>query len=476
VHCISSRSIYPSILVTIQAALLSAGVSFAAAPDEQPIYSGAVQKIIDSKCLACHTPEKKKGKLIMTSLELLTKGGDSGKPGIVPGKSGESEIYLRISLPKDHDDHMPPAEKPQPTEKEIAIIKWWIDAGAKPEAPIKDAGVPDELKPTVLELASKVVDQPKEAPKPVITPKELDQATKDAIAKVSQSLGVTILQLSQSDTGLMFTAVNVADKFDDAALAQLAPLASSLADVNLARTKVTDAGMATIGMMKNLQRLRLENTAITDAGLDALKACENLEYVNVFNTAVTDAGLEKLTPLKKLKRLYAWQTKATKEGAEKLHAQIPDLIINLGWDQEIGRPALKPVVIAPAVPLPPPPPKVDPNDPEASFFAARIQPVLERNCTGCHGTEKQKNKFQAHTYELLVKGGEDNGAGIVPGKPEESSVIKRITLPADHDDHMPPKDKPQPTEKEIGLLKWWVAQGADANKKVKETQVPAELN
>ena len=100
----------------------------------------------------------------------------------------------------------------------------------------------------------------------------------------------------------------------------------------------------------------------------------------------------------------------------------------------------------------------------------------KRNCTGCHGTEKQKNKFQAHTYELLVKGGEDNGAGIVPGKPDESSVIKRITLPADHDDHMPPKDKPQPTEKEIGLLKWWVAQGADANKKVKETQVPAELN
>jgi mono/diheme cytochrome c family protein len=469
----------PSLLLAVPAVLLSAGASFSAAPDEQPIYAGAVQKIIDSRCLSCHTPEKKKGKLIMTSLDLLTKGGDSGKPGIVPGKSAESEIYRRITLPKDDDDHMPPAEKPQPSEKEIAVLKWWIDAGAKADTPIKNAGVPDDLKAVVLELAAKVVEQPKEAPKPVITPKELDQATKDAIAKVSQSLGVTILQLSQSDTGLMFTAVNVADKFDDTALAQLAPLAGSLADVNLARTKVTDAGMATVGLMKNLQRLRLENTAITDAGLDALKACENLEYLNLFNTAVTDAGLEKLAPLKKLKRLYAWQTKATKEGAEKLHAQNEALIINLGWDQEIGRPAIKPVVIAaagPPPPEPPPTPKVDPKDPEASFFAARILPVLERNCTACHGTEKQKNKFQAHTYELLLKGGEDNGAGIVPGKPDESAVIKRISLPLDHDDHMPPKDKPQPTEKEIGLLKWWVAQGADAAKKVKDTQVPAELN
>ena len=37
------------------------GAPAPAAPEDQPIYSGAVQKIIDGKCLACHTPEKKKG-------------------------------------------------------------------------------------------------------------------------------------------------------------------------------------------------------------------------------------------------------------------------------------------------------------------------------------------------------------------------------------------------------------------------------
>ncbi len=464
----------PRLPLSLVVALAAVAGPLSAAPEDQPLYSGVIQKIVDSKCLSCHTAEKKKGKLEMTSLELITKGGDSGKPGIVPGKSAESEIFARMTLPKEHDDHMPPSDKPQPTEQEIAVLKWWIDAGAKADVLVKDAGAPDDLKPVVMELAAKTVEKPKEAPKPVIAPKELDPATKELVAKISGELGVTILPLSQSDTGLMFTAVNVADKFDDAAIAKLAPLADKFADVNLARTKITDAGLAAVSQMKNLQRLRLDNTAITDAGLDALKGLDKLDYLNLFNTPVTDAGLGKLAALPGLKRLYAFETKVTKEAAEKLHEQNKNLIINLGWDTEIGRPAMQPVAATPAPA--PEAPKVDPKDPEANFFAARIQPVLERTCTGCHGSDKQKGKFAAHTYELLVKGGKDGGAGIVPGKPDESSVIKRIALPMDHDDKMPPSDKPQPTDKEVGLLKWWIAQGADAQKKNKDVQVPAELN
>ncbi len=461
-------------LATFALAVLPAPSAFAQAPEDAPLFSGVIQKVFDSTCLSCHTADKKRGKLEMTSLELITKGGGSELPGIVPGQSGESEIFKRMALPVDHDDHMPPSDKPQPKPEEIALIKWWIDAGAKADVPLKDAEVPEELKPVALALAALVVEPPKEAPKPVIAPKELDEATKAAIAQISNELGVTILQLSQSDTGLMFTAVNVADKFDDAALAKLAPLAPHLVEVNLARTKVTDAGLAALAPMKNLQRLRLENTPITDAGLDHLQGLENLEYLNLFNTAVTDAGLEKLAGLKKLTRLYAWETKATKEGAEKLHAGNTALIINLGWNLEIGRPAPPP---PPAAPEPPPaePSAAAPPDPEAAFFTSRIVPVLERTCVSCHGSEKQRGGFAAHTYEALVKGGKDAGAGIVPGKPDESSVLVRLLLPLDHDDHMPPEDKPQPTEKDIALLKWWIAQGADAQKKNKELEVPADL-
>lgn len=457
----------------------------AAAPDEQPIFPSVINKIFESKCLGCHTAEKPKGELVMTTLESITKGGESGKPGIVPGNAAESWVYGVMALPIDHDDHKPPSNKPQHTEKELALLKWWIEAGAHAATPIKEAGVPADLMPTAMELAVLKVEAPAVAARPLITPKDLDQATKDSIAAITGALGVTILQLSQSDTGLMFTAVNVADKFDDAALAQLAPLATHLSDVNLGRTKVTDAGLTTLAAATNLQRLRLENTAVTDAGLDQLKGLEKLEYLNLFNTAVTDAGLEKLSSLKGLRRVYAWETKATKEGAEKLHAANPNVIINLGWDTEIGRPAITPVSApapapasepAPAPPAGEPAPAAAAADPEASFFTARIAPVLERTCYGCHGTEKKKGGFQTHTLELLVKGGKDSGAGIVPGKPDESSIIKRLALPKDNDESMPPEDKPQPTEKEVALLKWWITAGADAALKVKDAQVPAELN
>ncbi len=444
-------------------------------PEDQPIFSGVINKIFESKCLSCHTDDKPKAKLVMTSLEAMTKGGESGKPGIVPGNAAESWIYGVMALPLDHDDHKPPSNKPQHTEKELALIKWWIDDGAKPDVPVKDAGVPADLMPVALELAVLKVEAPAVAAvRPLIAPKELDQATKDAIAAITTELGVTVLQLSQSDTGLMFTAVNVADKFDDAALAKLAPIAGHLADVNLARTKVTDAGLATLAGATDLQRLRLENTALTDAGLDHLLGLENLEYLNLFNTQVTDAGLEKLHALKGLRRLYAWESKATKEGAEKLHAANPNVIINLGWDTEIGRPAITPVVATPAAD-PEPTPEPAAADPEASFFTSRIAPVLERTCYGCHGDEKKRGGFQAHTLELFVKGGDDGGPGIVPGKPDESSVLKRLLLPRDHDDAMPPEDKPQPTAKEIDLLKWWVTAGADGALKVKDAQLPDEL-
>jgi mono/diheme cytochrome c family protein len=450
-------------------------ISVGAAPEDQPIFTGAIQKIIASKCAGCHNPEKKKGKLDMSTLELIIKGGDTGNAGIVPGKSAEGELFKRITLPADHDDHMPPKDKPQPTDKEIAILKWWIDAGAKADTPIKEAGAPEDLKPVVLELAQKTVEIPKATPKPVITPKELDPAVKEAVAKIQQEIGASLLQVAQSETGLMFTAINVADKFSDADLAKFIPVAASLEDLNLARTKITDTGLAIIGQMKNVKRLRLENTSITDAGLEHLKGLEKLEYLNLFNTQISDAGLEKLAPLKNLKRLYVWQTKATKEGAEKLHAQNKNLIINLGWDQEVGRPVMQPVVAV----TPPAPPAAAatpaPLDPEASFFAAAIQPLFNRTCTACHGPEKQKADMRLDSFDAVIKGGE-TGPAIVAGKPDESLMIKRLTLPLDDDDHMPPKEKPQPTEKEIKLLKFWIAQGADQTKKVKELTLPAELN
>jgi hypothetical protein len=140
---------------------------FAAGEEALPVYSGVVEKIVNSYCINCHTTEKKKGKLIMESYEALMKGGESAKDGkqvVVPGKSAESLMVTLAALPADDDMHMPPDGKPQPSAKELAVIKWWIDAGAKKDDPLKDLTIPDDLKPTVMELAAKKVEKPAPAP------------------------------------------------------------------------------------------------------------------------------------------------------------------------------------------------------------------------------------------------------------------------------------------------------------------------
>ncbi len=93
-----------------------------------------------------------------------------------------------------------------------------------------------------------------------------------------------------------------------------------------------------------------------------------------------------------------------------------------------------------------------------AFFTDKVQPILEANCVGCHNPEKTKGKLLMHTLDSFMKGGE-NGVIVVAGKPDESPLIKRITLPKDDDDIMPPKDGPLATG-DIDILKQWITQGA----------------
>ncbi len=61
------------------------------------------------------------------------------------------------------------------------------------------------------------------------------------------------------------------------------------------------------------------------------------------------------------------------------------------------------------------------------FFERKIRPVLVKECYSCHSTEAKKRKGGLHldTKQSMLEGG-DIGPAIVPGKPEESLLIKAI--------------------------------------------------
>ena len=252
---------------------------------------------------------------------------------------------------------------------------------------------------------------------------------------------------------------------------------NGIVELDLKNAGISDAGVAHLSGLSGLERLHLEKTKISDEGLKSLSGITGLKYLNLYGTGVTDAGLESLKGLKALENLYLWQTKVTFEAAQKYHegqiaAGNDQLEINLGWDKEILSPArlaslkdqrAKLEAEAEAATAGTEVAVVD--DPD---FKTHILPILQNNCVKCHGEEKQKDDLRLDTYEWVLKGGE-HGAVVVAEDLIESSLFQRITLPADDDDIMPPKDGPL-SDNEIALIKNWIANGAKAEAEVAPPQ------
>lgn len=94
-------------------------------------FEADVAPIFAKKCAGCHSPAagKVKGKLNLESAETALQGGESGA-AILPGKAQESLLVGAI----EHrvEPHMPPPGKfDKLSDAEIALIRQWIDEGAK---------------------------------------------------------------------------------------------------------------------------------------------------------------------------------------------------------------------------------------------------------------------------------------------------------------------------------------------------------
>lgn len=88
-------------------------------------------------------------------------------------------------------------------------------------------------------------------------------------------------------------------------------------------------------------------------------------------------------------------------------------------------------------------------------YYRQVRPLLQRHCSGCHQPAKAGGKLVVTSFEALKKGG-DNGEGVVPGKPDESTLVEFIS-----------GDKPQmplkadPLKKaQVELITRWIKEGA----------------
>lgn len=88
-----------------------------------------VQPILTAKCVKCHGAEKQESGLRLDSGLVTLKGGDSG-PAVVPGKAMESLLILAVTGKSDTISRMPAKGEPL-SDTEVAILKRWIEGGAK---------------------------------------------------------------------------------------------------------------------------------------------------------------------------------------------------------------------------------------------------------------------------------------------------------------------------------------------------------
>ena len=89
-------------------------------------FAHEVLPVLRKHCAECHNGARKEGGLSMNTRSELLAGGENGK-AVVAGEAGKSPLLERITS-DDEDVWMPP-EGPRLTDKEIAALTKWIDAG-----------------------------------------------------------------------------------------------------------------------------------------------------------------------------------------------------------------------------------------------------------------------------------------------------------------------------------------------------------
>ncbi len=292
---------------------------------EANVYADIVQPIFESKCYGCHNKSKKKGKLRLDEPEFILKGGKDGKV-VKPGNADESDMMKRLLLPRNEEDHMPPKEKPQLKDNEIALIHWWIATGATFDKKTKDLEQTEKIKPILLSLQKEVKKIPPDVPLAMV-----EKADEKDLQKLKQR-GIVVLPVAQNSNYLTANFITVDSiTFNDISL--LLSIKKQLVWLNLSGKKISDTLLDPIAQLVNLTRLQLDNTLITDKGFTTLRSLINLQYLNLVGTKVTGNGIMQLKGLTKLQAIYIYKTFISSSDWSMLKNNFPKVTLDTGGYQ-----------------------------------------------------------------------------------------------------------------------------------------------
>lgn len=273
--------------------------------EEALLYDDVVAPILNNKCISCHSPKKTKGDLQMHTKEKILEGGESGD--VIATQASNSEIFIRMNLPEDDDDHMPPEGKTQPSKEEIALIGAWLDAGHPFDQTIAESGLKKEL---FRAFFPKIVDNDY----PDI---EVAEASQDSIDAIKDK-GIHIDKISKATNFLKVSCLNK-PSFSDSDFELLRPLGEQIAILDLGGTRISDAIFEKLPLLPHLTVLDLDHTDITGKGIEKLASTsEHLKSINLTDTRFQQPYLQELEAFKNLKKVYVFNTDLDANGTKSL--------------------------------------------------------------------------------------------------------------------------------------------------------------
>jgi hypothetical protein len=91
-------------------------------------------------------------------------------------------------------------------------------------------------------------------------------------------------------------------------------------------------------------------------------------------------------------------------------------------------------------------------------YSTQVKPIINKNCITCHGGVRAKGNFSLLFRDSALKKAKDGKYAIVPGDPDKSEMIQRLTL-SDPDERMPYHHEPLSKE-DVDILRKWIKEGA----------------
>ncbi len=260
----------------------------------------------------------------MDDILLLIKGGKNGKV-IDLDLTDSSELLQRLLLPVDNEDHMPPKEKPQPTESQIALIHWWISSHADFTKKVKELPQSDLVKPLLLALQQPEINNEK---KPIIPAKPVKKADEKVLEQLQKN-GITVLPVAQSSN---YLSVTIADKknISKKDIELFDKMKDQLIWLKIEGAVIDDEAAKIIGKLSNLMRLNLSGCKLTSNGWKEFQLMKILEYLNVVGSNADATNISVFQQNKSLQSMYLFGSNVKPSDVQMLQKQFLKTHIDTG--------------------------------------------------------------------------------------------------------------------------------------------------